>query len=160
MAPIKVGDSLPSVDLFEGNPGNKVNTKDAYGKGKHLIVGVPGAFTPTCTKDHMPTFVTDYDKIKAKGVDSITCVAVNDPFVMEAFGKYLKAEGKVRFLADTCGEFTKAIDLPLDTTAILGNVRCKRFAIVVKDGKVTGVNVEPDSSKATCSKSKDVMSIL
>lgn len=160
MAPIKAGDTLPSVDLYEGNPGNKVNTKDAFGKGKHLIVGVPGAFTPTCTNDHMPTFVKDFDKIKAKGVDSVNCVAVNDPFVMEAFGKHLGAAGKVRFLADTVGEFTKAIDLPLDVTSILGNVRCQRFAIVVKDGKVTGVNVEADSSKATCSRSQDVMTLL
>ncbi|XP_045170978.2 peroxiredoxin-5, mitochondrial-like [Mercenaria mercenaria] len=160
MAPIKVGDSLPNVDLFEGNPGNKVNTKEAFGKGKHVIISVVGAFTPTCQVDHMPTFVTDYDKLKAKGVDSINCFAVNDPFVMEAFGKALNADGKVRFLADTTAEFTNALDLSLDLTAILGNIRSQRFAMVVQDGKVTGINVESDSTKAACSKSSDIFNLL
>ncbi|WAR19190.1 PRDX5-like protein [Mya arenaria] len=109
MAPIKVGEELPNVDLFEGNPDGKVNTKTAFGKGKHVIVAVVGAFTPTCENQHMPTFVADFDKIKAKGVDSINCVSVNDPFVMEAFGKKFDPSGK-------------AVDLELDVTAILGRV--------------------------------------
>ncbi|KAL4238143.1 Peroxiredoxin-5 [Mactra antiquata] len=159
MAPIKVGDSLPSVDLFEGNPGNKVNT-GAFGKGKHVIVGIPGAFTPTCQNDHIPTFVSDFSKLKAKGVLTVNCVSVNDPFVMEAFGKVLDPSGNVRFLADTTAEFTKAIDLELDLTGLLGNVRCKRYAIVVEDGKVTGINIEEDPGQATCSKSSGVMELL
>ncbi|XP_052769812.1 peroxiredoxin-5, mitochondrial-like [Mya arenaria] len=160
MAPIKVGEELPNVDLFEGNPDGKVNTKTAFGKGKHVIVAVVGAFTPTCENQHMPTFVADFDKIKAKGVDSINCVSVNDPFVMEAFGKKFDPSGKVRCLADTCGTFTKAVDLELDVTAILGRVCSKRYAMVVQDGKVTGLNVEDDSSKATCTRGEDIMSLL
>ncbi|XP_060571075.1 peroxiredoxin-5, mitochondrial-like [Ruditapes philippinarum] len=160
MAPIKVGDQIPNVDLYSGNPGNKVNTLDAFGKGKHVIVAVVGAFTPTCQVDHMPTFIADADKIKAKGVDSINCISVNDPFVMEAFGEALGAKDKVKFLADTTAEFTKAVDLAFDLTGPLGNVRSHRYAMVVEDGKVKALNVESDSTKAACSKSSDVLSLL
>lgn len=160
MAPIKVGDALPSVDLYEGNPGNKVNTKAAFGTGKHVIFGIVGAYTPTCQKEQFPSFLSDNEKLKAKGVQSVTCVSVNDPFVMEAFGKTLNAGGKIRCLADTCGDFTKAIDMQLDLTAVLGNIRSKRYVMVVKDGKVTGIQVENDSTKATCSRSSDVLKLL
>merc|ERR1712212_381067 len=138
--PLKVGDKLPAVDLFEDNPGNKVNTADL--KGKVVIFGVPGAFTPTCNNDHAPAFIKDSDALKAKGVSEIVCVSVNDPFVMGAWGSSLGGSGKVRFLADTCGEFAKQADLSVDLAAVLGNARCKRFALVAEDGVVTGINVE------------------
>ncbi|KAH3844296.1 peroxiredoxin-5, mitochondrial-like [Dreissena polymorpha] len=160
MAPIKVGDTLPSVDLFEGNPGGKVNTKEAFGKGKHVIFSIVGAFTPTCQAEQFPTFVADIEKMKSKGVKSVNCVSVNDPFVMDAFGKALSAGGKVRCLADTCGAFTKAIEMELDLAAVLGNVRSKRYVMVVEDGKVKAIKVEADSTKATCSRSTDVLALL
>merc|ERR1711997_986252 len=125
MAPIKVGDALPSVDLFEGTPGNKVNLAEECKSGKHVIMGVPGAFTPTCSKTHLPGYVAKAEKLKAQGVGQIFCVSVNDPFVMAAWGENQGAEGKVRMLADTCGEFTKAMEVDLDVTAVLGNVRSK-----------------------------------
>ncbi|XP_076442627.1 peroxiredoxin-5, mitochondrial-like [Babylonia areolata] len=156
--PLKAGDKLPSVDLYENNPGNKVNTSDL--KGKVIIFGVPGAFTPTCNNDHAPAFIKNADDLKKKGVSSIVCVSVNDPFVMESWGNALGAAGKVRFLADTTGEFVKKADLDIDLSAVLGNVRSKRFAMVVENGVVKGINVEPDGTGLTCSKPADVTQFL
>merc|ERR1712038_1014857 len=157
MAPIKVGDAIPSVDLFEGTPGNKVNLAEECKSGKHVIMGVPGAFTPTCSKTHLPGYVAKAEELKSQGVGQIFCVSVNDPFVMAAWGENQGAEGKVRMLADTCGEFTKAMEVDLDVTAVLGNVRCKRFSIMVEDGKATKVNIEPDGSGATCSLADNIL---
>merc|ERR1711994_619104 len=156
-APIQVGDSIPSVDLFEGAPNNKVNLADVCKEGKFIIFGVPGAFTPGCSKTHLPGYIADFDKIKEKGVELIACVAVNDPFVMEAWGKAHGADGKVLMLADTCAELTKALDIELDATPILGNVRCQRFSMVVEGGKITAFNVEPDKTGLTCSLSNEIL---
>jgi len=157
--PIKAGDKLPAVDLFDGKPDVKVNTGAELSKGKTVIFGVPGAFTPTCSNDHVPNFLSSIDDLKAKGVSNVVCVSVNDPFVMEAWGKGLDPGKKIRFLADTCGEFTKACDLSFDVTAVLGNVRCKRFALVAEDGVVKGINVE-DGGGYSCSKPADVLGML
>ena len=99
----------------------------------------------------MPGYVADFEKLKAKGVDEVVCVSVNDPFVMAAWGKDQNAAGKVRMLADTAGAFAKALDLELDLSAVLGTVRCKRFSMVVEDGVVKILNVEPDGTGLTCS---------
>ncbi|KAL8604808.1 hypothetical protein ACOMHN_028436 [Nucella lapillus] len=156
--PLKPGDKLPSADLFEGNPDAKVNTADL--KGKVVIFGVPGAFTPTCNKDHAPDFIKNAEALKGKGVGSVVCVAVNDPFVMAAWGQSLGAAGKVRFLADTCGDFVKKADLSTDLTAALGNIRSKRFVLVAEDGVVKAINVEPDGTGYSCSKPADVLKLL
>jgi len=158
--PIKSGDKLPAVDLFEGAPDKKVNTGAEISKGKTVIFGVPGAFTPTCSNDHVPGFLSSIDALKAKGVDNIVCVSVNDPFVMAAWGKDLDPGNKIRFLADTCGAFTKELDLEFDVAAVLGNVRCKRFALVAQDGVVTAVSVEADGGGLTCSKASEVLNML
>ena len=155
--PIKVGDKLPAVDLFENNPGNKVNSGETFGKGKHVIFAVPGAFTPGCSQTHLPGFVGKFDELKGKGVDSVACISVNDPFVMEAWGKAQAAEGKIRMLADTCGQFTKAVDLEFDLTGPLGNMRSKRYSMVVNDGVVTAINIEPDGTGLTCSLAPEVL---
>jgi len=149
--PINVGDKVPSVELFEDSPANKVNAAELTAGKKTVIFGVPGAFTPGCSKTHLPGYVADFEKLKAKGVDEIVCVSVNDPFVMAAWGKDQNAAGKVRMLADTNGAFTKALDLELDLSAVLGSVRCKRFSMVVEDGVVKVLNVEPDGTGLTCS---------
>jgi len=158
--PIKVGDSLPSVDLFEGTPGNKVNIAE-LGKGKKIvIVGVPGAFTPSCHATHLPGYIDQAGEIKAKGIAEIVCVSVNDPFVMAAWGAQQKADGKVRMLADTNGTFTKAIDLEHDLAAVLGTKRSKRFAMLVDDGKVKALDVEPDGTGLSCSLSNNFIKSL
>jgi len=151
MAPVAVGDSLPSVDLFENTPANKVNIADLCKGKKVVIFGVPGAFTPGCSKTHLPGYVSKADEIKGKGVDEIVCLAVNDPFVMEAWGQNQNASGKVRMLADTGATLTKALELDLDLSAVLGSVRCKRFSMLVDDGKVSKLNIEPDGTGLTCS---------
>ncbi|KAK6997601.1 peroxiredoxin-5 mitochondrial [Biomphalaria glabrata] len=157
--PVKAGDKLPSVDLYEGAPDKKVNTS-SFNQGKVVIFGVPGAFTPTCTKDHAPGFVSAVDSLKAKGVKEVVCVSVNDPFVMAAWGRSLDPNGKIRFLADTCAEFAKALDVTLDLTAVLGNVRNKRYALLVDQGVVKKVNLEPDGTGLTCSRASDILNSL
>ena len=93
MAPIKEGDAIPSVDLFEGNPDTKVNLAEVCKEGKYVIFGVPGAFTPGCSKTHLPGYVQQAEDLKSKGIKEIFCLAVNDPFVMAAWGENQKAEG-------------------------------------------------------------------
>ncbi|XP_035695808.1 peroxiredoxin-5, mitochondrial-like [Branchiostoma floridae] len=154
--PIKVGDKLPGVDLYENTPGNKVNVSELFAGKKGVIFAVPGAFTPGCSKTHLPGFVSRAGDLQAKGVQVIACVSVNDPFVMEAWGRDQKAEGKVRMLADTGAEFTKAIGLDLDATAILGNIRSKRYSMLVEDGEVKQLNVEPDGTGLSCSLAEEL----
>ncbi|XP_048734796.1 peroxiredoxin-5, mitochondrial-like [Ostrea edulis] len=148
---IKVGDKIPTVDLFEKTPAGKVNSGELFKDGKHIIFAVPGAFTPGCSKTHLPGYVKECDALKAKGVKSIACISVNDPFVMDAWGEAQNANGKITMLADTCAEFTKAVGMDLDVTAVLGNIRSKRYSMVVEDGVVKSVNVEPDGTGLTCS---------
>ncbi|TRY63311.1 hypothetical protein TCAL_04298 [Tigriopus californicus] len=151
MAPVKVGDAVPSVELYEGAPDKKVDLAELTKSGKSIIFGVPGAFTPGCSKTHLPGFVAKADELKGKGIKEIICVAVNDPFVMGAWGENQKADGKVRMLADTHGKLAQALDLEVDLAAVLGTKRMKRFSMVVEDGKVTEANIEPDGTGMTCS---------
>jgi len=157
MAPVAVGDKVPAINLFENTPDNKVDLAALCAGKKVIVFAVPGAFTPGCSKTHLPGYVAKAADIKAKGVDEIVCISVNDPFVMGAWGKDQGAEGKVRMLADTCAELTKAFGLDLDLSAVLGSVRCKRFSMMVEDGTVTKLNVEPDGTGLTCSLAEAIM---
>lgn len=156
-APIKPGDKLPTVPLFEGSPANKVNLAELFGNKKGIVFAVPGAFTPGCTKTHLPGYVEKAKDLKAKGVEVIACISVNDPFVMEAWGKAHNADGKIHMLADPAGAFTKAVDMQLDLSSVLGNVRSKRYSLVVENGVVKHVNVEPDGKGLTCSLAPEIM---
>lgn len=147
---IQAGDKLPSVELYENSPTNKVNLSDLTKGKKVVIFAVPGAFTPGCSKTHLPGYVSKADELKQKGVKEIICISVNDPFVMEAWGKEHKVEGKVRMLADPNATFTKAVDLSTDLPP-LGGTRSKRYSMVVEDGVVKSINVEPDGTGLTCS---------
>jgi len=112
-------------------------------KGKKIaIFGLPGAFTPTCSAKHVPGYVQNFDKLKAKGVDEIWCFAVNDPFVMGAWSRDQKAGGKIRFMADGSAEYTKKLGLDLDLNARGMGMRCQRFSMLVDDGVVKKINVE------------------
>ncbi|XP_059614699.1 peroxiredoxin-5, mitochondrial [Phlebotomus argentipes] len=150
MVQIKEGDKLPGADLFEDSPANKVNTADLCRGKKVILFAVPGAFTPGCSKTHLPGYVDKAEELKGQGVSEIVCVSVNDPFVMSAWGKDHAAGGKVRMLADPCGAFTKAVDLGVDLPP-LGGLRSKRYSMVIEDGVVTALNVEPDGTGLTCS---------
>ncbi|MCU0838598.1 MAG: peroxiredoxin [Rhodospirillales bacterium] len=141
---IQVGDRIPSVTLMRmGEKGPEAVSSDDVFKGKTVVLfGVPGAFTPTCSAKHLPGFVQHADQIKAKGVDAIVCTAVNDVFVMDAWGKDQGAGDKVMMVADGDANLTKAAGLEFDLTGKGLGLRCQRFAMVVKDGVVTQMHID------------------
>jgi peroxiredoxin len=148
---IQVGDTLPAVTLMEYvetegggcslGPNPVEVAKAAAGKTIALFA-VPGAYTPTCSAKHVPGYVDQYEALKAAGVDEIWCVSVNDVFVMGAWGRDQKVDGKVRMLADGSAEFAKATGLTLDLTARGLGLRSNRYSMLVKDGVVKTLNVE------------------
>jgi peroxiredoxin (alkyl hydroperoxide reductase subunit C) len=141
---IKVGDKIPSATLYRMTEnGPEAMTTDEIFKGKKVVLfALPGAFTPTCSAKHLPGFVGKADEIKAKGVDTIACLSVNDAFVMGAWGKDQGTGDKVLMLADGSGELTKAMGLELDLTSRGLGVRSDRYAMIVDDGEVTLLNRE------------------
>lgn len=141
---IKVGDTIPSLKLMTPTAdGPKEISTDEIFKGKKVVLfAVPGAFTPTCSIKHMPGFVQNAAAIKAKGVDTIACMAVNDVFVLGAWAKDQHADGSVLMLADGSGQFTKALGLELDLVARGLGVRSQRFALIAENGKVTHLAIE------------------
>jgi peroxiredoxin len=141
---IKAGDKMPAgVFKTPGAEGpENLGTDQLFAGKKVVLFSVPGAFTPTCDARHLPGFIQHADEIKAKGVDTIACMAVNDVFVMKAWAKASAVEGKVLMLADGNGDYAKALGLELDATAFGMGVRGKRFAIIVDDGVAKGVFIE------------------
>jgi len=140
---IKEGDKVPSATLKEKTADGikDVKTDDLFAGRKVVLFGVPGAFTPTCSARHLPGFVDKAAAIKAKA-DEIVCVAVNDAFVMEAWGSSAQTDGKVRMLADGNAEFTRKLGLDLDASGHGMGTRSQRFAMIVDDGKVSKLWVE------------------
>lgn len=141
---VNVGDSIPDVTLAvmgESGP-EQVSTGDLFGDKKVVAFAVPGAFTPTCSARHLPGFVDNADAIKAKGVDSIVCLSVNDAFVMDAWGKDRDVGDKVAMVADGSGALAKALGLELDLTDRGLGVRSRRYSMVVDDGVVSTLNLE------------------
>ncbi len=148
---IKVGDKLPEGTLsefieVEGNGcsvgPNTFKVEDLTRGKKVVIFGLPGAFTPTCSAKHVPSYLATFDKLEAKGVDAIYCMAVNDPFVMGAWGRDTKAGDKVHMMADGSADYTKKLGLEFDLTARGMGVRCQRFSMLVDDGVVKVLNIE------------------
>ena len=148
---IKVGDKLPEGMLsefieIEGNGcsvgPNQFKVEDLTKGKKVVIFGLPGAFTPTCSAKHVPSYIANYDKLKAKGVDAVYCVSVNDPFVMGAWARDQKTEGKVRMMGDGSAEYTKKLGLELDLNARGMGTRSQRFSMLVDNGVVKALNVE------------------
>jgi peroxiredoxin len=140
---IKTGDRIPSVTLKkmgEKGPEN-ISTEEIFNGKKVVLFAVPGAFTPGCTMTHLPGYVVNADKIKAKGVDTIACLAVNDAFVMDAWGKSQNADDLL-MLADGNAELTKALGLELDASGFGLGIRSQRYAMIVEDGVVKHLNVE------------------
>jgi peroxiredoxin len=150
---IKVGDRLPEakfrVMTAEG-PAWKT-TDEVFKDKKVVLFAVPGAFTPTCHKNHLPGYVQNADAIKAKGVNTIAVTGVNDVFVMEAWKRASGADGRVEFLADGNGEFAKAIDMTLDGSGNGLGIRSRRYSMLVEDGVVKKLNVEEAPGKADIS---------
>lgn len=140
---IKVGDTIPAGTLAHmGSDGpESITTDELFNDKKIVLFAVPGAFTPTCNQAHLPSFVANADKISDKGVDRIVCMSVNDPFVMDAWGKSQNAE-HILMAADGSGIWTKALGLELDLTERGLGVRSQRFSMIVDSGKITHLNVE------------------
>jgi glutaredoxin/glutathione-dependent peroxiredoxin len=141
---IKVGDKIPSVTLRyltpEGPKG--VSSEEFFGGKKVVLFGLPGAFTRTCSERHLPSYVTHAAELKAKGVDTIACLAVNDPFVMGAWGKQHQADDKVVMLGDGSGDFTRAIGLELDRIREGMGIRSQRYSMLVDNGVIKALHVE------------------
>ncbi len=159
--PLQVGDKVPSVTLYEmGDDGPvAVNSDEFFAGRKVVLFALPGAFTPTCSAQHVPGFVNNADEIKAKGVDAIACLATNDAFVMGAWGKDQGAGDKVQMLADGSGDFTRAAGFEFDLSERGLGVRSKRYAMVVEDGKITTLNME-DGGGLTISSAESILEAL
>ncbi|MEL7542210.1 MAG: peroxiredoxin [Pseudomonadota bacterium] len=159
---ISVGDKIPEATfLTPGADGPEKITTDALFSGKTVaLFAVPGAFTPTCHAQHVPGFVSHADDLAAKGVDTIACVAVNDVFVVEAWRDASKADGKITFLADGSADFTKAIGMDIDLGAHGLGTRSNRYAMIVKDGVVSALNIEDVPSTAEKSGAAELLKSL
>jgi len=153
---IKVGDKIPNLDvLVENSPGNKVNLSELT-TGKALIIGVPAAFSPSCSNSHVPGYINHKDLKKA---GDVFVVAVNDPFVTKAWGASLDPSGTsgIRFLGDPTAKFTEALELTFDGSSIFGGPRSKRYALEIEDGKVKALHVEPDNTGLDVSTAEKVL---
>ena len=159
---IKVGDRLPSVTLRQVTAeGPKEVTTDEFFRGKKVaLFAVPGAFTPACSQRHLPGYVEKAADIRAKGVDEVACVAVNDPAVMTAWGKDQRTEGKVTMLADGSGDFVRALGLELDLTKAGLGVRSKRYSMLVDNGVVKSLNIEEQPGQVTTSSADSMLRAL
>lgn len=159
---IQVGDTLPQTTFRTMTPDGPApkTTDDVFQGRKVVLIAVPGAFTPTCHRNHLPGFVTNADAIKAKGIDAIMVTAVNDVFVMDAWIKASGAEGKVQFIADGNGDFAKALGLSNDSTAHGLGIRSKRYSMVVDNGVVKALNVEDAPGKADLSGAENLLKAL
>lgn len=147
---IAIGDTLPNATFktrTEDGP-TDISTAEVFNGKKVVLFAVPGAFTPTCSMNHLPGYLDLNDEIRAKGVDTIAVVAVNDVFVMSAWSKANDAEGKILFLSDGNADFAKAIGLDIDLSVAGLGVRSKRYAMIVDDGVVKALNVEDSPGQA------------
>jgi peroxiredoxin len=159
---IQVGDKLPAANLKQltADGIKDVSVGDLTSGKKVVLFAVPGAFTPTCSERHLPGFVEQADALKAKGVDTIACVAVNDPFVLSAWEKARNVGGKVTMLSDGNGDFTRALGLEFDGSGFGLGKRSRRYAMVVEDGTVKTLLVEEVPSQAELSSASAILATL
>jgi peroxiredoxin len=158
---IKVGDAIPPMKLTaaaaEGP--KEVSTDEVFAGKKVVLFAVPGAFTPTCSARHLPGYMENIDALRAKGVDTVACIAVNDVFVMDAWAKQQGVDGGIMMLADGSGAFTRALGLELDLVARGLGMRSQRYVMVAEDGRVTHLAVEPPGGFEV-SKAESVLAAL
>jgi len=159
---INVGDKIPSVTLKQLTPEGvkEVTTDEIFGGKKVVFFAVPGAFTPACSQRHLPGFVERAADIKAKGIDEIACVAVNDAFVMGAWGREQKTEGKVRMLADGSGDLVRALGLELDLSKGGLGIRSQRYSMLVDNGVVKSLNIEKQPGQVDVSGAEAMLRAL
>ncbi len=147
---ISVGDKLPEANFktMGADGARTITTAEIFAGKKVVLFAVPGAFTPTCSNNHLPGYLENRDAILARGVDTIAVVAVNDVHVMNAWARFTGGEGKILFLADGNGDFVKSIGLDMDLSGGGMGLRSKRFSMIVDDGTVTALNVEGSPGQA------------
>jgi len=159
---IKVGDKIPDATLMQMTDKGPVQLKTSeYFSGRKVVLfALPGAFTPTCSNQHLPGFINNSDILKGKGVDEIACLSVNDAFVMGAWGKQQGADGKVTMLADGNGDLTRALGLDFDGSGFGMGLRSARYSMLVDDGVVKSLNIEPGGGKAEVSGAETMLQQL
>ncbi|KAI1260277.1 Redoxin [Xylariaceae sp. FL1019] len=155
---VQVGDAVPDIELHEDSPANKVSIAKEFEKTvpNGVIIGVPAAFSGTCSTKHIPSYIS-HPKLADAG--QVFVVSVNDAFVMKAWSDQLDPtkESGIRFLADPTGSFTKALDLGFDAIPVFGHTRAKRYALIIKDGKVHSTFIEPDNTGTDVTMAENVL---
>ena len=159
---LKTKDQIPDIEIFHLIDGEPQTSKirDILGNGKVVVFGLPGAFTSTCSKFHLPGYVANADKIKAKGIDNIFCLSVNDPFVMNAWGEANNAAGKITMLSDPYLSFTKAIGAEVDRNSKGMGIRSNRYAMVIENLEVINIQVEKETKQCGLSSAEGVLDLL
>ena len=159
---LKIKDQIPDIEIFHLINGEPQTSKirDILGNGKVILFGLPGAFTSTCSKLHLPGYVANTDKIKAKGIEKIFCLSVNDPFVMNAWGEANNAAGKITMLSDPYLLFTKAIGAEVDRNSKGMGIRSNRYAMVIENLEVINIQVEKETKQCGLSSAEGVLEIL
>ena len=159
---ISVGDRLPEATftIMTGEGPQAITTSEVFGGKKVAAFAVPGAFTPTCHLQHLPGFVQQIEAFKAKGVDTVACISVNDIFVLDAWAQETGAKDKIMFLADGNGDFTRAAGMTLDVSAVGLGERSQRYAMLVEDGEVQVLNLEEAPASAVISNAEELLKAL
>ena len=159
---LKIKDQIPDIEIFHLVDGEPQTSKirDILGNGKAVLFGLPGAFTSTCSKLHLPGYVANADKIKAKGIDNIFCLSVNDPFVMNAWGEVNNAAGKITMLSDPYLLFTKAIGAEVNRNSKGMGIRSNRYAMVIQNLEVVNIQVEKETKQCGLSSAEGVLDLL
>ena len=159
---LKIKDQIPDIEIFHLIDGEPQTSKirDILGNGKVILFGLPGAFTSTCSKLHLPGYVGNADKIKSKGIEKIFCLSVNDPFVMNAWGEANDAAGKITMLSDPYLLFTKAIGAEVDRNSKGMGIRSNRYAMVIQNLEVVNIQVEKETKQCGLSSAEGVLDLL
>ncbi len=159
---LKIKDQIPDIEIFHLLDGEPQTSKirDILGNGKVVLFGLPGAFTSTCSKLHLPGYVANADKIKSKGIEKIFCLSVNDPFVMNAWGEANNARGKIAMLSDPYLLFTKAIGAEVDRNSKGMGIRSNRYAMVIENFEVINIQVEKETKQCGLSSAQEILDLL
>ena len=159
---LKIKDQIPDIEIFHLIDGEPQTSKirDILGNGKVILFGLPGAFTSTCSKLHLPGYVGNADKIKSKGIEKIFCLSVNDPFVMNAWGEANNAGGKIVMLSDPYLLFTKAIGAEVDRNSKGMGIRSNRYAMIIEKLEIVNIQVEKETKQCGLSSAKGILDII
>jgi len=159
---LKIKDQLPDIEIFhfvDGEP-QKSNLREILGNSKIILFGLPGAFTSTCSKIHLPGFVANVDQIKAKGIQNIFCISVNDPYVMNAWGEINNTGNKIKMLSDPYLLFTKAIGAEVDRNSKGMGIRSNRYAMVIENLQVINIQVEKETKECGLTSAESLLDYL